>query len=105
VTGLLVYAALTQTAASVGSAVTVIGVMAGLAALLVLFGVLLTRRKGAARGPAIVLELLFVPIGWQVIQGGLAAVGIPLIILGLLCAGLLLAPATREFLGIGPKRE
>jgi hypothetical protein len=105
VTGLLVYAALTQKAVSVGTAGTVIAVMAGLAALLALLGVLLSRRKGAARGPAIVLELLFVPIGWYVVQGGLALIGIPVIIAGLICAGLLLAPTTRVFLGIGPRSE
>jgi hypothetical protein len=100
VTGLLVYAALTQKAATAGTAVTVVLFMAGLAALLGLLGALLARRKGGARAPAIVLELLFVPIGYYVIEGGVPWLGAPLMLVGLVCSGLLFAPATRQSLGI-----
>jgi hypothetical protein len=100
VTGLLVYAALTQKAATTGTAVTVVLFMAGLAALLALLGALLARRKGAARAPAIVLELLFLPIGYYVVEGGVPWLGAPLMAVGLVCSALLFAPATRQALGI-----
>jgi hypothetical protein len=94
------YAGATQRVVSVGSAVTVVLYPAGIAVLLGLFGWLLSRRRAWARGPAIVLELLFVPIGYYLVTGGVAWLGIPVIVLGLGCAGLLLAPASRAALGI-----
>jgi hypothetical protein len=100
VTGLLLYAALTQKAVTTSTAITVVVFMAGLAALLALLGALLARRKGAARAPAIVLELLFLPIGYYVVEGGVPWLGVPLMVVGLVCSALLFAPATREFLGI-----
>lgn len=60
----------------------------------------LSNLKTWARGPAIVLELLLLPIGYTMISGGLAYVGIPVMLAGLLGAGLLLAPATRTALGL-----
>jgi len=60
----------------------------------------LSNLKTWARGPAIVLELLLLPIGYTMISGGLAYVGIPVMIAGLFGAGLLLAPATRAALGL-----
>jgi hypothetical protein len=60
----------------------------------------LSNLKPWARGPAIVLELLMLPIGYTMISGGLAYVGIPVMIVGLFGAGLLLAPATRTALGL-----
>jgi hypothetical protein len=100
VTGLLLYAAATQKAVSVSTAVTIVAFMAGLSAVLGLLGLLLARRKAAARAPAIVLELLFVPIGYYVVQGGVLWIGIPLMIVGLACSVLLFAPSTRQALGI-----
>lgn len=101
VTGFLLYASLTQKAATLGSAVSVVAFMAGMAVLLGLLGVLLSRRKAAARAPAIVLEMLFLPIGYYVVQGGLPWLGIPLMAAGLVCASLLLAPSSRGYLGVG----
>ncbi|MCW2640183.1 MAG: hypothetical protein JWP76_2489, partial [Dactylosporangium sp.] len=69
----------------------------------VLLGVLalaLTRRRAWARGPAVVLELMLLPIGWFMVSGGLAWLGVPVFLLGLLGAGLLVTPATREALGV-----
>ena len=60
----------------------------------------LSNLKTWARGPAIVLELLLLPIGYTMISGGLAYVGIPVMVCGLFGAGLLLAPATRAALGL-----
>jgi hypothetical protein len=94
------YLALTRPAASTASAAAVVACTAGLALLLGLLGALLSRRRSAARGPAIVLELLFLPIGYYMIGGGVPWFGAPVMLAGLACAALLLAPATREALGI-----
>jgi hypothetical protein len=60
----------------------------------------LSRRKGWARGPAIVLEMLLIPIGWYMLTGGLPLLGLPTILAGLVGAGGLLAPSTRAALGL-----
>ena len=96
VTGLLLYLAATQKAVSAGTAVTVVVVAAGLAALLGLLARLLQRHRAGARAPAIVLQLLFLPIGYSMPVW----VGVPLMAAGLACAVLLLAPSTRQALGI-----
>ena len=49
---------------------------------------------------AIVIELLLLPIGYYMVTGGAAYLGIPLMIVGIFGAGLLLAPATRTALGL-----
>lgn len=59
----------------------------------------LLRRRAWARGPAIVLQLLLVPIGVTMLTGGAPTVGIPTILIGLAGAGSLLAPTTRGALG------
>lgn len=60
----------------------------------------LARHKRWARGPAIVLQLLLAAVGYYMIAGGLAVVGVPGLVLALVGAGLLLAPASRETLGV-----
>lgn len=102
-TGLAIYVAWATLARSTTSkqgagallALIVIGVLivAGLSRAL-------SNLKTWARGPAIVLELLLLPIGYTMISGGLAYVGIPVMLVGLVGAGLLLAPATRTALGL-----
>jgi hypothetical protein len=62
-------------------------------------GFALSRRKSVARGPAIVLEMLLIPIGWSAASAGLPTFGIPALVVGLFGAGLLLAPSTRFSLG------
>jgi hypothetical protein len=59
----------------------------------------LHRRRRWARGPAIVVHLLLVPIGFTMAGSGLPALGIPVMLIGLVGAGTLLAPATREAMG------
>jgi hypothetical protein len=100
VAGLFAYAGATQQVASTGTALTVVLFPAGIAVLLALLGWLLARRRAWARGPAIVLELLLLPIGYYMIVGGAAWLGVPAILLGLACGGLLLTPASRAALGI-----
>jgi peptidoglycan/LPS O-acetylase OafA/YrhL len=98
--GFFGYEAATQKAVSAGSAGSVIGFTAGTAVLFGLLGVLLRQHRAAARGPAIVLELLLLPIGYYMVEGGVPWLGAPVMLLGLAAAALLLAPATRQSLGI-----
>jgi hypothetical protein len=100
VTGFLIYDALTRTASNRGGAAGAVIFPVLLAVLFALLGWQLRRRRGWARGPAIVLELLMLPVGYYMISGGAGWVGVPVMALGLLGAGLLLAPSSREALGI-----
>jgi hypothetical protein len=85
---------------SVSEAVSTVGFTLAIAALLAFLSGRLARRKSWARGPAIVLELLFLPIGYAMASSGAAWFGIPAIGAGLACAVLLLAPSSRAGLGI-----
>jgi peptidoglycan/LPS O-acetylase OafA/YrhL len=99
-TGFLVYAAFTRPSVSFASAASSVGFFLGLAALLALLGWQLSRRQAWARGVAIVLELLAVPIGGYLVTGGAAWAGVPVLFVGLAGTVLLLAPSSREALGI-----
>jgi len=70
-----------------------------LAAVLAALAWQLTRRRAWARAPVVVLELLFLPIGYYLIQIG-GWVGIPVIFVAASCVALLIAPASRTALGI-----
>jgi hypothetical protein len=59
----------------------------------------LHRRRRWARGPAIVVQMLLIPIGFTMAASGLPALGVPVLVIGLVGAGTLLAPATREAMG------
>lgn len=72
--------------------------LGGTAALWVLAGAL-NRRRAGARAPAIVLELMLLPVGWYMIQGGLGWLGLPLMALGLGVSALLVSPPTTRALG------
>jgi hypothetical protein len=96
---LLVYADVRSTSNSVSGAVglTIFAVL-----IAALFGLLvwaLAGRRAWARGPAIVLELLLLPVGYSLITSGLAAIGIPVLVLAGATAALLLSPSTRAALG------
>lgn len=80
---------------TVRMAASVTGYALLLTLLLAVVGVSLARRRRWARGPAIVLEFLQVPIGFGLISGGLPAIGVPMLILCLSAAAMLLAPSTR----------
>jgi hypothetical protein len=97
---LFAYYGLTQKAASTGGAVSVVVFPAALAVLLGWLAVTLARTRAWARGPSIALELLLLPIGYYMIVGGTAWLGVLTIIAALATTGLLLAPATRGALGI-----
>lgn len=94
----LVYADLTAEATDLVSALFVTLFAAAGAALLFFLGRLLAQRRAGARAPAIVLQLMLLPVGYYMIQGGLAWLGIPLMALGLLVCGLMLTPASTEAL-------
>lgn len=66
--------------------------------VLVLLGWQLIRLRRWARGPALALELLFVPLAYYVI--GLRVVGIVVMVSALACVGLLITRASRTALGI-----
>jgi peptidoglycan/LPS O-acetylase OafA/YrhL len=100
VTGVLAYDDVVASPTSRGAGWTLTGTAAALAALLVFLDWSLARRRAWARGPAVVLELMLLPIGYYMVKGGLPWVGVPLIVLALATAGLLVAPATRAALGV-----
>jgi hypothetical protein len=95
----LVVDAVTGPAQSPVSATALIAFTLVMAGVLVGCGRALAHRAAWARSPAIVIQLLLVPIGWSMISVGLVAPGIGLIVIGLGGAATLLAPATRAALG------
>lgn len=101
VTGFLVYLDATNHASAAESAASVTGFSALMTAAVALVAFSLARRRRWARAPAIVIELLLVAAGYTMLRvGSLLAIGIPVLIVGLLGAGLLLAPPTRRALGL-----
>jgi hypothetical protein len=99
-TGLVVYAAFTETARSLGTALSTIAVALGLTILLALLAWQLLRRRSWARGAAIVLQLIMVLTGYTLISSGLPWLGVPVMAVAATGAALLLAPSSREALGI-----
>jgi len=100
VVGVLIFEAVTTTPASVRGAVLVTLYAVIMTAVLAGLAWALHRRHRWARGPAIVMQLLLVPIGFTMVSGGAAWLGVPTILVGLAGAGTLLAPSTRAALGM-----
>lgn len=96
----LIYLDVTADATTVQGALSTTVFVAIMAAAFLLVGVSLSRRRRWARGPAIVIEMLQVPIGYTMLTHGLPAVGAPVLVCGLAGAALLLAPSTRRSLGL-----
>ena len=96
----LIYEDLTADPTDLTSALLITVFAAGGAAVLLLVARALGNKRAGARAPAIVLQLLLLPIGYYMIGGGLAWLGIPLMALGLLVCGLLLSPPTTRALGL-----
>ncbi|MFI7573555.1 hypothetical protein [Micromonospora sp. NPDC049497] len=95
----LVWADLTAETTDLPSALLVTAFAVGAAAALWALGGALARRRAGARAPAIVLQLMLLPIGWFMIQGGLGWLGVPLIVLGLGVTALLVSTPTNRALG------
>ncbi|MCI4062490.1 hypothetical protein MRQ36_07915 [Micromonospora sp. R77] len=96
----LIWSDLTARTTDLTSALLVTGFAVAGAAALWALGAALARRKAGARAPAIVLQLMLLPIGWYMIQGGLGWLGLPLMALGLGVTGLLVSPPTTRALGL-----
>ncbi|MEU7930546.1 hypothetical protein [Micromonospora echinofusca] len=97
----LLWADLTATTTDLTSALLVTAFAIGAAAALWALGGALTRRRAGARAPSIVLQLMLLPIGWFMIQGGMGWLGVPLIALGLGVTALLVSTPTTRALGFG----
>jgi hypothetical protein len=95
-----IWAAITSSNVSTSSAAATPAFAAIYAAVLGGLGYALSRRKALARGPAIVLEMLMLPMGYYMIVAGLGWLGVPTLIFGLAGSVLLLAPSTRTALGL-----
>jgi hypothetical protein len=100
VAAFLVYEDLTARAHDVVSALFVTGFAVGGAVVLGLLARALGRRRAGARAPAIVLQLMLLPVGYYMIIGGLAWLGAPLIVLGLVVCAMLVTPQTTKALGL-----
>ncbi|MEW2381718.1 hypothetical protein AB0873_06465 [Micromonospora sp. NPDC047707] len=95
----LLWADLTAPTVDLASALLVTAFAAGAAAALWALGGALARRRAGARAPAIVLQLMLLPIGWFMLQGGLGWLGVPLMALGLAVTALLVSTPTTRALG------
>jgi hypothetical protein len=95
-----IWAAITTANVSASSAAAVPVFTAICGAIVGGLGLALARGKSLARGPAIVIQMLLILISYYMIDGGLVWVGVPVMIVGLLGTGLLLAPSTRTALGL-----
>jgi len=74
----------------------VLAAMGGAGLLLCAWG--LRRRRRWSRSPALVWQLLMIPVGWYQVQGGLRSLGLSLVGVSALGALLLLVPATTQAL-------
>jgi hypothetical protein len=91
----LLYDALVGAAQTVQSAVAVISYVALAAAALGGLAYALHRRRGWARGPAIVLEMFGILLGYTFVRYGSLVVGVPALLSALGGTVALLAPSTR----------
>lgn len=94
----LIWQDLTATAMDLTSALLITAFAVGGAVTLWVLAGGLARRRPGARAPAIVLELMLLPVGYYMVQGGLGWLGVPLIALGLLVVGLLVSTPTNRAL-------
>jgi hypothetical protein len=95
----LLYEDVTAPPGDVRGALAVTLFAALMAGVLGLLAWALARRQGWARGAALVLQLLILPMGYYMVTGGAAWLGVPAIVIGLCEVAVLLAPTTRAALG------
>ncbi|KAB1909906.1 hypothetical protein [Micromonospora sp. AMSO31t] len=96
----LIWSDLTARTTDLTSALLVTAFAVAGAVALWALGAALARRRAGARAPAIVLQLMLLPVGWYMIQGGLGWLGVPLMALGLGVTGLLVSTPTNRALGL-----
>lgn len=84
---------------SLRNGVVLVGFVAVMAAITGALSWALSRMRFWARGPAIVLEMLLVPLGYYMLTGGLGLLGLLVMAIGIAGAGVLIAPSTRITLG------
>ncbi|WP_091552323.1 hypothetical protein [Micromonospora pattaloongensis] len=100
VAAFLVYEDIVGRAHDLVSALFVTGFAVGGVVVLALLARALGQRRPGARAPAIVLQLMLLPIGYYMILGGLAWLGAPLMVLGLVVCGMLVNRRTTAALGL-----
>ncbi len=66
----------------------------------------LLRLRSWSRGPAIITQILALPVAWQLLQADSIAIpaGIALAVVAVASLILLINPTTTQALGIGPKQ-
>lgn len=99
IAGWLLWANLVAPTVDLTSALLLTAFAAGVAAVLWVLGGALARCRAGARAPSIVLQLMLLPMGWFMIQGGIGWLGGPLMALGLGVTALLLSAPTTRALG------
>ncbi len=99
IAGWLLWANLVEPTVDLTSALLLPAFAAGVAAGLWALGGALARCRAGARAPSVVLQLMLLPIGWFMIQGGIGWLGGPLMALGLGVTALLLSTPTTRALG------
>jgi hypothetical protein len=88
----------TGSPANRGLSFALAGMTVAAGGVLLLLGRALDRRRGWARSPAVVLQVLALPVGVGLLQGGKWAAGVPVLLLAaaalwcVLAAGAELAP-------------
>ncbi|MEU5638244.1 hypothetical protein [Streptomyces milbemycinicus] len=65
----------------------------------------LWQRRRWSRGPAMITQLMALPVAWTLVQngGGLIAVGVATAVAAFVVLALLINPTATEALGIGPR--
>lgn len=99
IAGWLLWANLVAPTVDLTSALLLTAFAAGVAAVLWVLGGALARCRAGARAPSIVLQLMLLPMGWFMIEGGIGWLGGPLMALGLGVTALLLSTPTTRALG------
>jgi hypothetical protein len=100
VTAYLIYQDVIGEATSLGVAIALTCFAALAAAGVALLARALARRSSAARGPAIVVQLMLLVVSYYMLQADLLGVAVPLITLALVTGVALLAPPTTRALGL-----
>lgn len=101
VTLFLGYQNVTATATNVAVGIGVTAFAAAGTGVLAAVARALARRSAGARGPAVVLQIMLLAAGYYMIQGGLAWLGVPVMLLAVLVCFLLVSGPTTRALGLG----